>query len=129
MTEERENAISINQGEVNSFAGKISISPALWARGTRDLFEIDDPKILGTPKYSCRSFYLNSDSGSFNVAQDEYIQVVSGNIVPNPIRGRKFYWHHTRFSDANWTEQDWQNYLNRRGKPNKISPPGNRSEC
>jgi CRISPR-associated protein (TIGR03986 family) len=123
MTEEREDSSSISQGEVNSLAGKISVSPALWARGTRNLFDIDDPKILGTPKYSCRGFYLHSDAGSFNVAQDEYIRVISGNIVPNPIRGRKFYWHHTRFCDANWTERDWQNYLNRRRKSNGSRPP------
>lgn len=122
MTEERENSSSINQGEVNSLAGKISVSPAFWARGTRQLFDIDDPKILGTPKYSCRSFYLHSDSGSFNVAQDEYIRVDSGNVVPNAVRGRKFYWHHTQFCNANWTEQDWQIYLNRRRKPNGSRP-------
>jgi CRISPR-associated protein (TIGR03986 family) len=123
MVEERDETASTMQGEVNALVGKISISPARWIGGMRQLFWIDDHKILGTPKYSCRSFYLNSDSGSFNVEGDEYVRVVGGQVVPNPIRGRKFYWHHTKVCDPNWTEQQWQAYINRRDKPDGARSP------
>lgn len=111
------------RGEVNAIAGKISVSPGRWTSGTQQTFWIDDPKILGTPKHSCRSFYLESDSGSFLVGQDEYAQVVNGEAVPNPIRGRKLYWHHTQVCDRNWTEQQWRAYLSRRDKPTGTRPP------
>lgn len=123
MVEDRDETTPASEGEVNATAGKISIGPARYIGGRQQLFWIDDPKILGTPKYSCRSFYLHSDSGAFNVKRDEYIRIVKGEIMPNPLRGRKFYWHHTKVCDRNWTEQQWQAYLDRQSKLDGTQPP------
>ncbi|QQS46599.1 MAG: TIGR03986 family CRISPR-associated RAMP protein [Acidobacteriota bacterium] len=121
------------KGEVKARAGKISISPARFAGGTKEFFWIDDPRILGEPKYSCRSFYLDPDDKNFlspdcptapeppNTSKDEFVSVRRKDngeveVVRNAIRGRKFYWHHTAAARQFQTKEEWQQYVNRRDK-------------
>ena len=123
MVEERDETRAAGRSEVNALAGKVSISAARWTGGRCEMFWLSDPRILNTPKYSCRSFYLYPDTGSFDVSRDEYVRAIGGRILPNPLRGRKFYWHHTRVCDSVWTPEDWIAYLSRREKDDGARPP------
>ena len=91
--------------DVNALAGRIHIGPATKTAG--QLQWIECLKILGTPKPSCRSFYLEPARGyigSWNVAQEEFqsFDADSSRMLPTPVRGRKFYWHHLK----NWKPGD-----------------------
>lgn len=99
-----------DEGEVNAIAGKISIGPARWVSGNYIYKTAEDHKILGSPKFSCRSFYLKpTDENSFDVGTDEFASIENGKIVTNHIRGRKFYWH----QDKLWDDKNDIKYIER----------------
>lgn len=111
--------------EVKALASMVAIGPARWSaerepRQVEDFCKIDDHKILGTPKFSCRSFYLEpSAPDKFDVSTDEFVRKGSkGRPVPNQVRGRKFYWHHTALG------VDWKNHAQVQEYLNRLALPG-----
>jgi CRISPR-associated protein (TIGR03986 family) len=118
VAEERAEEIS----KVRAVAGRIAVGPGQWVGGTQDLQWVQDHKILGTPKYSCRSFYLEPekrprDNTPPDVSEDEFLRLEHGRLKPAPARGRKFYWHHTKVWDGRTLD-----YLERRPLPNGERP-------
>lgn len=83
--------------EVQALAGRLTIGPAKVKKDVR--FDwIECLKILGEPKHSARSFYLNPSSKQTNdwdVSQDEFVEwdATQKTYHPTAARGRKFYWH------------------------------------
>ncbi|MBD3181417.1 TIGR03986 family CRISPR-associated RAMP protein [Candidatus Poribacteria bacterium] len=114
------------QGE-KAFAGRVSVGPAKWVSGNCEFKTVKDHKILGSPKHSCRSFYLEPsplNKENFNVAEDNFLCIdEDGQITPNNIRGRKFYWHHAK----RWDQIDWFEEVKRKKYNNKCPEPTNQN--
>ena len=119
MVEQRDNEETA-EAKVNAFAGKVAIGPAHWSEGNCDFGWVNDHKILGTPKFSCRSFYLEpTDKAAFNVSTDEFVFLDdNGELQPNYIRGRKFYWHHAKV----WQNPRDLSHVERLALPNDQRP-------
>jgi len=118
MVEQRDNEETA-EVRVNAFAGKVAIGPAYWKEGNCDFGWVSDHKILGAPKFSCRSFYLEPSNPGVDVHNDEFVKLdTNGGIKPNPIRGRKFYWHHTKV----WQNPRDLSHVERLALPNDQRP-------
>jgi hypothetical protein len=122
MVDEGQDESVEGEGQVRALAGRVAVGPGHWIGGESQLFTVSDPKILGAPKMSCRSFYLEPSAGGFDVTRDEFVRLNNGRLVPNPVRGRKFYWHHSGLTSSFQTPTEWQHYLNRRDKPGSGGP-------
>jgi hypothetical protein len=117
-----------SEHEVNAISGRVSIGPARWIGGKNALLTVDDPKILSTPKSSCRSFYLQPSTTKGNVSRDEFTIRTTDAVEPTPLRGRKFYWHHAVRAGQNRSASGWREYLSRLFKEDGQPPhPTNQS--
>jgi CRISPR-associated protein (TIGR03986 family) len=138
MVEQREGETGTGQEpQVNALASKVAVGPAHWIRAGEPTFcWINDHKILSTPKFSCRSFYLGPSDGagarhaslqpykqSNDVSGAEFVYLdAAGRVRPTPLRGRKFYWHHTTMK-VNWHDpHQVQQYVNRLPLPDGQPP-------